>query len=153
NSDECRKRMLFEVLNSRIQGRPSVNIKSLNLDRAWKKAWPKGLGIPNQRIPNRNPLNEPDIMEVSGQFEPLRPRAPAEILLYSAPNLQRLLDGFTGSLAASDIAKLKPHFLSPAKLRAAVERLSSGTVAPPFRRDAIIGQLMASVGRKLRLVD
>ncbi len=174
----CRAQALRAALQYRLTGERSFDQRSAAfvhgylapLQRNWLLNWPDGIKIPNNDIPNRDPLQFTDserLAHVPARFEPLLPRGHKEIWQFETDRY-RLIKGIGEFFSDADIELLadklqlggnpdsveQDSFASPGyvALDTAIERMlddPAGQVAldnPTIQREPLLRALLRSLG-------
>lgn len=112
----CRARAVLAALQYRLtsehgfdrQGTPFLDGFVQNFERNWQARWPEGLKIPNNDIPNRDPLQSADqthLGHVPARFEALVPRGHKEIWQLDTDRF-RLIKGIGEFFSRAEISAL-----------------------------------------------
>ena len=179
---QCRAQALHAALQYRLTGERGFDQAPVAfaarflvpLQRNWQLHWPDGMRIPNNDIPNRDPLQFAEserLAHVPARFEPLLPRGHKEIWQFETDRY-RLIKGVGEFFSNADIQLLakKLHlglerdatrfddetFASPGfvALDGAIERMindaagQSALDSPTIRRELLLHALLRSLGMK-----
>lgn len=178
----CRAQALRAALQYRLTGERVFDQSSADfvkyfvvpLRKNWQLHWPDGMRIPNNDIPNRDPLQFAEsehLAHVPARFEPLLPRGHKEIWQFETDRY-RLIKGVGEFFSSADIRLLakglhldvKPDakrpdsdpFASPGfvALDGAIDRMlndpagQSALNSPTIRREPLLRGLLHSLGIK-----
>jgi mono/diheme cytochrome c family protein len=117
----CRKAMLTAILQYKLSGSRHFDTTSNHyrkdlaepLRQAWRRYWPKGLAIPDPRIPDRDPLITG--AAVSAESDPLGLRPPMQLWSVDDPGvIEALIRGLSRFISNSDARQLDAHLFSAA---------------------------------------
>ncbi len=178
----CRAQALRAALQYRLTGERVFDQGSADfvkyfvvpLGKNWQLHWPDGMRIPDNDIPNRDPLQFAEserLAHVPARFEPLLPRGHKEIWQFETDRY-RLIKGVGEFFSSADIRLLakglhldaepdakRPDsdlFASPGfvALDGAIERMISDPAgqaaldSPTIRREPLLRGLLHSLGIK-----
>jgi hypothetical protein len=118
----CRARLFEEVVRYKLSQERLVQRSAAyrrdvgeRIAQSARGRWPQGLALGNPDIPNRDPLAvttggpilSASLADINPAFDPLQPRPPLEVWRFErAEDADRLVPGYAGMLAASDMRRL-----------------------------------------------